>query len=152
MNEKESFKSSTKNVFALNYFNLLKTSSWIEMQIKEALKPYDLTHSQLNVLSVLVKSHPDPLDAKTIKESIIVASPDVTRLIDRLVIKGFVDRKTCPANRRKIDISVTENGMEFFFNVHRVARETLNNYFKDQLTEEEARMMYKLLGKMRTKN
>tara|TARA_R110000787_G_scaffold38086_3_gene96245 strand:+ start:16332 stop:16790 length:459 start_codon:yes stop_codon:yes gene_type:complete len=152
MNEKELFKSNTKNVFALNYFNLLKTSSWIEMQIKEALKPYDLTHSQLNVLSVLVKSHPDPLDAKTIKESIIVASPDVTRLIDRLVIKGFVDRKTCPANRRKIDISVTENGMDFFFKVHRVAREALNNYFKDQLTEEEARMMYKLLGKMRTNN
>ena len=115
MNEKELFKSNTKNVFALNYFNLLKTSSWIEMQIKEALKPYDLTHSQL-------------------------------------VIKGFVDRKTCPANRRKIDISVTENGMDFFFKVHRVAREALNNYFKDQLTEEEARMMYKLLGKMRTKN
>ncbi|MFT4800522.1 MAG: DNA-binding MarR family transcriptional regulator [Flavobacteriaceae bacterium] len=152
MNEKKIFISNTKNVFALNYFNLLKTSSWIEMQIKEALKPYDLTHSQLNVLSVLVKSHPDPLDAKTIKESIIVASPDVTRLIDRLVIKGFVDRKTCPANRRKIDISVTENGMDFFFKVHRVAREALNNYFKDQLTEEEARMMYKLLGKMRTKN
>tara|TARA_B100000809_G_C15139160_1_gene532141 strand:+ start:330 stop:788 length:459 start_codon:yes stop_codon:yes gene_type:complete len=152
MSEKKLFKSNTKNIFALNYFNLLKTSSWIEMQIKEALKPYDLTHSQLNVLSVLVKSHPDPLDAKTIKESIIVASPDVTRLIDRLVIKGFVDRKTCPANRRKIDISVTENGMDFFFNVHRVAREALNNYFKDQLTEEEARMMYKLLGKMRKKN
>ena len=152
MNEKQIFESNTKNVFALNYFNLLKTSSWIEMQIKEALKPYDLTHSQLNVLSVLVKSHPEPLDAKTIKESIIVASPDVTRLIDRLVIKGFVDRKTCPTNRRKIDISVTENGMEFFFKVHRVARETLNNYFEDQLTEKEARIMYKLLGKMRAKN
>ena len=151
MNEKQLFESNTKNVFALNYFNLLKTSSWIEMQIKEVLKPYDLTHSQLNVLSVLVKSHPDPLDAKTIKESIIVASPDVTRLIDRLVLKGFVDRITCPSNRRKIDISVTEKGTKFFYKVHQSAREALNNYFEDQLTEKEARTMYKLLGKIRSK-
>ena len=150
MNKINIFKSNSKNVFALNYFNLLKTSSWIEMQLKEALKPYGLTHSQLNVLSVLVKNHPEPLDAKTIKESLIVASPDVTRLIDRLVIKGFVDRKTCAANRRKIDISVTEEGMDYFLKVHRVARKTLNNYFEDQLTEDEARLMFKLLSKMRS--
>ena len=51
----------SKSIHAIAYFNLLKTSSWIEEKIKEALKPFNLTHSQLNVLHVLMVNDPQPV-------------------------------------------------------------------------------------------
>jgi DNA-binding MarR family transcriptional regulator len=66
-----------------------------------------------------------------------------------LVKKGFVDRKTCPTNRREVDISVTEKGIDFYYKVHCVAKEAVNNYFEDRLYYEEARVLYKFLGKIK---
>ena len=150
MTNRNTFKGDAKNPHAMGYFNLLKTASWIELQVKEALKPYDLTHSQLNVLSILARNHPNPMTSEAIKESLVVASPDVTRLLDRLVKKGFINRKTCPTNRRKLDIAVTKNGIDFFYKVHCVAKQAVSNYFEDNITQEEARILFKILGKMRS--
>ncbi len=93
------------SLHALAYFNLLKTGSWIEERVKEALKPFNLTHAQLNALHILLEDDPNPVSASEIKKRILVSNPDVTRLLDRLVKKGFVLRETCPNNRRKIDVS-----------------------------------------------
>ncbi len=149
MSNQSVFKDDFKNPHAMGYFSLLKTASWIEIQIKEALKPYDLTHPQLNVLSVLARNYPEPMDAKTIKESLVVASPDVTRLLDRLVKKGYINRQTCPSNRRKIDITATKEGMDFFYKVHCEAKEAVGNYFETAISENEAKQLYRILGKMK---
>ena len=84
----------------------------VEEMVKEALKPFNLTHAQLNALYILYENDPGPVSANELKERILVANPDVTRLLDRLVVKGYVHRETCPINRRKIDISLTEPGKE----------------------------------------
>ena len=82
-----------KTIHALAYFNLLKTGSWVEEKIKAALKPFNLTHSQLNALSVLLDNDPEPLSVRELKEKMLVSNPDVTRLLDRLVKKEYVLRK-----------------------------------------------------------
>jgi len=46
---------NSKSIHALAYFNLLKTGSWIEEKVKEALKPFNLTHAQLNALHILME-------------------------------------------------------------------------------------------------
>ena len=83
----------SESIHALAYFNLLKTASWVEINIKEVLKPLGLTHAQLNALHILMDNHPNPVSAYSVKKGILVSSPDVTRLLDRLVKKGCVNRK-----------------------------------------------------------
>ena len=134
---------------AKSYFSFLATAGWIENSIKEALKPYNITHAQLNALYILVQSHPKPMPSNAIKEKILASNPDVTRLLDRLVKKGWVIRETCPDNRRKMDISITESGIEIFEEVHFVAKRAVRNYFEEQLTEEEAQELRKIAYKMR---
>src|SRR5210317_1465756 len=94
-----------RSIHALAYFNLLKTGSWIEERVKKALRPLNLTHAQLNALYILYENDPEPVSVTELKERILVSNPDVTRLLDRLVKKGYVLRETCEHNRRKIDIS-----------------------------------------------
>lgn len=150
MDQLEALVTDMESERAKSYFSLLATSSWIENRIREALRSFDLTHAQLNALYILVQNHPNPIPAKTLKEKILVSNPDVTRLLDRLVKKGFVLRETCPENRRKIDISVTESGIELFNKAHFAAKKALRNYFEDQISKDEANELRKILNKMRS--
>jgi DNA-binding MarR family transcriptional regulator len=138
-----------ESIHALAYFNLLKTGSWLEDIIKGALKPLNLTHAQLNVLYILNENDPEPVSASTLKKKILVSNPDVTRLLDRLVKKGFVLRETCPENRRKIDISLTDPGRSLFVEAHQVAKLALGDFFANQITEDEARELRRILHKIR---
>ena len=138
-----------KSIHAIAYFNLLKTVSWVEEIVKGALKPFNLTHAQLNALYILYENDPGPVSANELKERILVANPDVTRLLDRLVVKGFVHRETCPDNRRKIDISLTEPGKKLFLEAHQAAKASLGNFFEQQITENEAIELRRILHRMR---
>ncbi len=137
------------SMHAKAYFNFLKTGSWIEEKVKEAIKPFNLTHAQLNALYTLMEHDPSPVSANELKKSILVNNPDVTRLMDRLVKKDFVLRKTCPENRRKVDISLTDSGRKLFEAAHLAAKQALGNFFEDQITEEEATELRRILHKLR---
>lgn len=136
------------SIHAKAYFNLLKTSSGIENTIKEALKPMGITHAQLNALFVLYKTYPEPLSANSVKEQLLVSSPDVTRLFDRLVKKGLVLRDTCPDNRRKIDIRLTQEGKDIFLKADLAAKNALGNFFEDKISEKEAAELVNILHKI----
>lgn len=148
------FKTDNKmidsfTIHAKAYFNLLKTGSWIEEKIKESLKPFNLTHAQLNVLFILMDNDPVPVSANELKERILVSNPDVTRLLDRLVKKDLVIRNTCPENRRKIDIALTKNGKLLFDQAHLAARKELGNYFENKISTHEAAELRRILHKIR---
>ena len=136
-------------IHARAYFNLLKTGGWVEEKLKGALKPFNLTHAQLNALHILFDSDPKPVSANELKRKILVSNPDVTRLLDRMVKKGFVLRETCPENRRKIDISLTDAGKQLFMGARQAAKAALGNFFERQITEDEAEELRKILHKIR---
>ena len=149
MSVKKFLNNEFKEWHARAYFKLMKINGGVDVQLKKALKPYELTHVQLGILYTLINHHPEPLDAKTIKENLIVPSPDLTRLIDRLVKKGLVDRQTCPNNRRKLDITVTEKGVDTFYKAHISAKTSVNNFLEDDITKEEAKELFRILNKIK---
>lgn len=138
-----------RTIHALAYFNLLKTGGWIEEIVKNSLKPFSLTHAQLNALYILSESDPNPVSANALKEKILVHNPDVTRLLDRLVKKDYVQRRTCPENRRKIDISLTEGGRTIFAEAHLSVKKALGDFFEQRISEEEAKELRRILQKIR---
>ena len=138
-----------KSIHALAYFNLLKTGSWIEEKVKKALSPLNLTHAQLNALYILFENDPEPVSANELKSKMLVSNPDVTRLLDRLVKKGYVLRETCPENRRKIDISLTDPGRKLFVEAHHSAKQSIGDFFEKQITEDEANELRNILHKIR---
>ncbi len=137
------------NGHASAYFNFLHTASWVEQKIKAALKPFGLTHAQLNILAALANRHPLPMSPNAIKERLVVNSPDVTRLIDRLCKKKLVSRSTCPNNRRMVDIIMTAQGKELFEQAHIAAKRSVDHYFRKQITKADARELNRILNKMK---
>lgn len=138
-----------KTIHALAYFNLLKTGSWIEEKVKHALRPFNLTHAQLNALYILFENDPEPVSANEVKKKILASNPDITRLLDRLVKKGYVLRETCPENRRKIDISLTDSGRKLFLQAHLSTKRAIGDFFEKQITADEANELRRIMHKMR---
>lgn len=149
MKKNQNYIKELSTPHAKAYFSLVGISTYIDCQIKEALKPYNLTHAQLNVLSVLYRAIPEPIALSEIKDQLLVASPDMSRLVDRLVKKEWVVRITCPSNRRKVDITLSATGKKMYEKAHASARDHVGEYFRNELTIKEAKQLFSLLQKIK---
>ena len=70
-----------------------------------------LSTSLFNVLRILRGSHPTALTCGEIGERTIARDPDVTRLVDRLSARGLVTRAHSQKDRRVVEVSITEKGL-----------------------------------------
>lgn len=129
------------------HLNIMFTSNWLIGISKEVLKPFGITHQQFSVLKVLEGRHPGYCSADSIKEVMLDKSPDLTRLMDRLIGKGFVTRGVCEENRRKLDIGITDNGMALIKDIDpKMSKRHLQKKF---ITDKEATELSRILDKMR---
>ena len=91
--------------------NLMYTSRQIE-QTADQFKEYDLTMPQYNVLRILRGQKNTPANLSTIQERMIDKNSNTTRLVDKLIDKGLARRQQCESNRRKVEIFITDKGLE----------------------------------------
>ena len=130
------------------YINLIYTSNEINTASKKVFKQVDLTLQQYNVLRILRGKYPKSINPGDIKAVMLDKSPDLTRLVDRLLIKKLVTRETCEDNRRKIDIKISNKGLEFLKTFDpEIEKNQLS--FASNLTDEEANQLSELLDKIR---
>lgn len=78
--------------------------------ITNALKPYDVSLQQFNVLRILRGQKGKPANLSTLNERMVTKMSNTTRLVDKLILKNFVERETCESNRRKVEITITQTG------------------------------------------
>lgn len=91
--------------------NIMYTSSWLEAKNIQRLKPYGISPQQYNVLRILRGSNPKPLKLGDIASRMIDKNSNATRLVEKLRIKGLIERNICEDNRRQVDITITEKGL-----------------------------------------
>ncbi len=127
--------------------NILYTSNWLLNLHTEKLKPYNLTVQQFNILRILRGQHPNVVNLKLIKERMLDKMSDVSRLVERLREKGFVDRKTCPSDRRHIDVCITNEGLELLKKLDSDLKD-INSLFSS-LSNDEIKTLNDLLDKLR---
>jgi DNA-binding MarR family transcriptional regulator len=91
---------------------LLRTADLIRRMVGRTLEPYDITVQQYNVLRILRGAGEQGLPTLEIAERMIEQAPGVTRLLDRLEIKGLVRRERCAQDRRQVLCWLTTPGLE----------------------------------------
>lgn len=90
---------------------LLRTGDMARRFYEHMVEPYGITFHQYNVLRILRGAGPDGLPTLEIADRMIEETPGVTRLIDRLVGKGLVERRRVEEDRRKVLCAVTPTGL-----------------------------------------
>ncbi len=126
--------------------NLLYTVSRIQKQMEDMLAPFGLTGQQMNILRILRGRHPSPTAICVIRERLLQHDADVSRLVDRLRAKELLTREVCDSDRRRVDVQITEKGLELLAKI-----DTLADRFDallGSLTLEEAKTVNHLLDKL----
>ena len=127
--------------------NLLFTYGWAIEKIKDFVAKEDITHQQYNILRILRGAHPKPLSTLQIRERMLDKASDTSRIVDRLVLKDLVEKRTCSKDKRLVDVTITEKGQALLARLDDAAAEmdgVMNN-----LSETEAEELSSLLDKLR---
>src|SRR5680860_382162 len=128
--------------------SLFSTTSWATEQISEVLKPYEISLPQFNVLRILRGQKGKPANLSTIQERMVNKMSNTTRLVDKLISKSLVERITCEKNRRKVEITITSEGLHFLKKLDSVMDEIESEITKN-LNEIEIQQLTQLLHKLR---
>ena len=128
--------------------NLLFTTQWANDHLTDALKSHDLSLQQFNVLRILRGQKGTPANLSTINERMVAKTSNTTRLVDKLLKKNFVARNTCPSNRRKIEITITAEGLSLL-QILDEAVSKAEDTITSQLNTSEKEQLNNLLNKLR---
>lgn len=91
---------------------ILRTAAILDHATAEMLKPFGVTPTQYNVLRILRGAGQSGLCRYEIGERLVSKVPDVTRLLDRLVDIGLVERERSNDDRRLVTTRITPAGLE----------------------------------------
>jgi len=131
--------------------NIMVTQNIVTEKFNEVLKPYDLSGEQYNVLRILRGQKGNPANMCVIQERMIAKNSNTTRLIDKLLLKNLVTREVCPENRRKIEVLITEKGLQLLEELDPKVLEN-EKLFAANLDQKELVELNTLLEKYRNLN
>lgn len=127
--------------------NVLFTGNWMNLENTKYLKSFGLTLPQYNILRILRGQYPQPATVNLLIERMLDKSSNASRIVDRLLLKNLVTRRICKKDRRSVDVTITEKGLELLKKIDGEQifwREKFNT-----ITKDEAKNLNALLDKLR---
>lgn len=128
--------------------NVMYTGNWMYQKINQVLKPYDLSEPQYNVLRILRGQNGASMSLLEVQNRMLQQMSNVSRLVEKLLQKGYVERTECPENRRKVDIRITKNGLNILVEVE-PALQDLFQQINANIDKQEAELLANTLDKWR---
>lgn len=128
--------------------NLLFTYGLVNGKLNEVLRPYDVSIQQFNVLRILRGQKGNPVTLAAIQERMINRMSNTTRLVDKLIKKNYATKSKNALNKRKIDIAITQQGLDFLNKIDGLV-ETAEKESASVLNTEEQHEFIRLLSKLR---
>jgi len=129
--------------------SIMHTANMLEGKLTPLMKSFNLTNAQYNILRILRGAHPANLNVSDIRERVMYPSSDVTRLLDKLVDKQLVDRRFCEEDRRKVELKISNKGLQLLNDIRPRLTITFNQFFENIVTEEEANRLIETLNKIK---
>jgi DNA-binding MarR family transcriptional regulator len=140
-------QSKFRNVYQKVAVNLVYTSAWLGDRNKSFFKEYGITTQQFNIMRILRGQHPNKISGVEIKNRMLDKNSDVSRLLDRLIIKELVAKTQCPNDKRAADVMITEKGLDLLKQIDLTINEKEASLLK--LSQTEAAQLSDLLDKCR---
>ena len=145
--EDEIKQQKFRNEYDKLVINMFYSGGWLNAILTHRLKPYRLSVQQYNILRILRGQHPKPATVNLLKERMLDKMSNASRLVEKLRIKGLLERRICEYDRRAVDVIITQKGLDLLAKI-----DTLLDGWDEKfetLTLEEASNLNSLLDKLR---
>lgn len=146
--EKDIKQNKFRNIWHRVSVNLIFTSNWLLEQHKQHFDRGGLTLQQYNILRIL-RGSATPLSTMQIRERMLDKMSDTSRIVDRLVLKQLVEKTVNAVDKRLVDVTISEKGLDLLRSMDQYAHEI--DDCANTLTAEEAAELNRLLDKLRGK-
>ncbi|HSM04037.1 MAG TPA: MarR family transcriptional regulator [Longimicrobiales bacterium] len=127
---------------------LLRTTDELRRTLGSLLEPEGITLQQYNVLRILRGAGEGGLPTLEIGRRMVERQPGVTRLVDRLLVKGLVERTRGREDRRRVVCAILPQGLALLRRVDQTMEEMDLAVLRDVGAEDLARMV-PLLDRLR---
>ena len=98
--------------------NIMFTHAWMLDHIKSFVKTENITPQQYNILRIL-RSAGEPLSTLQLRERMLDKMSDTSRIVERMVAKGLVQKAVSEKDKRMVDVILTDRGVELLENLDR---------------------------------
>jgi DNA-binding MarR family transcriptional regulator len=146
--EDEIMQYSFESEYHKLIINILYTSKWFEQKNAELLKPFKISGQQFNILRILRGQHPKCATMSTLQERMLDKMSNASRLVEKLRLKGLVDRRENPEDRRLVSVTITEKGLKLLKELDVIM--TNKPEIDSKLTQQETEVMNNLLDRIRS--
>jgi DNA-binding MarR family transcriptional regulator len=113
----------------------------------EVLERHDLTVSQVRAIVTLACADAEPLPGGRLAERLGISAAAISRALDGLVQKGFVERRESPEDRRVKLVTVTASGRELADDLVALRRAQID-CFLETLDPEQHELIGDALGSL----
>ena len=103
---------------------LIKYNCKVNESVSKALKPFGVSFQQFNVLRILRGQKGVAANLSTVHERMVNRTSNTTRIIDKLSEKNLVKRNICKENRRKIELFITNEGLNLLTVIDAIVEKT----------------------------
>jgi len=124
--------------------NIIFTSNWVLNRIASALKPTNLSLQQFNVLSILYGQPNYTATVTLITDRLIDRMPNTSRLLNKLMDKGLIEKERNSSDQRVVYIKLTQDGI-----VQKKKARAIIDSILVSLSDEEADLLNDMLEKVR---
>ena len=138
---KYTFQDKRKRAVVHMFF----AANLLQGKVSEVLAPLDLTFQQLNVLSIVNGQKKGEANVNVIKERMFDRMSNVSRLLNKLVEKGWLTKERCCNDQRVVYIHITPEGNEKRKEGREKIDEIMDKFFV--LNDEESDQMHEYLKK-----
>ena len=143
-------KDINQTVFKSEYqraiINLIFTYNWTTERLRVIFDKEDLTMQQFNILRIL-RGSDRPLSTLQIRERMLDKMSDTSRIVERMVSKGLVQKAVSEKDKRMVDVILTQQGSELLENLDRRNQEL--DGVVNHLSDDELETLNNLLDKLR---
>jgi DNA-binding MarR family transcriptional regulator len=144
INQKKPFNSVQEEAV----LSIVRTADLVSLPMNEVLRSVDLSPSQYNILRILRGAGEQGLPCGEIGERMVRRDPDVTRLLDRLVKRGVVQRLRDETDRRIVRASISREGLALLESLDHPVVDTLKQSLS-HMSQQKLRQLIELLEELR---
>jgi len=119
------------------------TAQEIANFVEKALKEFDISREQLGVIHCLDTAEMGKMTVNELRETLIDDSPNVSRILNKMVEKGLVRKERQKDDQRVVYVSLTEKGRK----LHDLADQKITGH-NVKLSQKECEQLVELLMKI----
>jgi DNA-binding MarR family transcriptional regulator len=129
--------------------NILFTAAYLSNYQGPIFKRYGITVAQYNLLRILKGQLPNSASINLLIDRMLDKNSNASRIVEKLRVKNLVERIQNPDDRRAVNVTITEKGIQLIAKMDATELELFGGL--NNLTDEQAEMLNDLLDKARTK-